>query len=147
MNDINHLRRIQQSLLAEGVESWVFGGWAEELRGLRRPAPHNDIDLLIRDGCFGTVDRMIPSKKEFVEIPEKRFSHKRAFEHDTIRVELFLVHPETLTTDFFDGGHSFQWPSDTFRAGQSISGITVCSKSALQLYRSKHRDVMAGAHF
>ena len=30
----------------QGVETWVFGGWGEELRGLKPPAQHADLDLL-----------------------------------------------------------------------------------------------------
>ena len=124
--------------------SWIFGGWGEELHGLRPFGPHSDIDLLLHDETFDPIDNSIEKREEFVAIPEKRFSHKRAFEFDGVRVELFLVHPRTLTTNFFSGRHLFQWPADTFGEGANRLGLKICSKAALQLYRSKQRGIISG---
>ena len=46
MNDLAFVERVQAMLRAYGVETWVFGGWGEELRGLAAPREHVDVDLL-----------------------------------------------------------------------------------------------------
>ena len=38
--------RAATCLLVRGVDTWVFGGWGEELRGLIAPREHADLDLL-----------------------------------------------------------------------------------------------------
>ena len=40
------LRGARRSCWLEGIDTWVFGGWGEELRGLIRPREHVDLDLL-----------------------------------------------------------------------------------------------------
>ncbi|MCX4028606.1 hypothetical protein H0A36_13995 [Endozoicomonas sp. SM1973] len=143
MNSIELLTVVHQYLLAKGIDNWVFGGWAEELYQLREPGWHSDIDLLVRDHCFTYVDNLLESDGTLVDIPEKRFSHKRAFEYHSIRVELFLVDPVTLTTNFFADCHLFKWPVDTFHNTLKFPGLGICSKTALQAYREVHKKIVA----
>jgi hypothetical protein len=46
MNDLEMVRWVLALLCGVDVACWLFGGWAEELRGLRAPSQHADIDLL-----------------------------------------------------------------------------------------------------
>ena len=46
LNELNTVRRVMALLNGAGASCWLFGGWAEEMRGLRPPAAHGDIDLL-----------------------------------------------------------------------------------------------------
>ncbi|WP_163832874.1 hypothetical protein [Spartinivicinus ruber] len=143
MNNIEFLCQVHQYLLAKGIDNWVFGGWAEELCQLREPGWHSDIDLLVRDHCFTCVDNLLESDDALVDIPEKRFSHKRSFEYHSIRVELFLVDPVTLITNFFADCYLFQWPVDTFHNTLGFPGLRICSKTALQAYRGIHKKIVA----
>src|SRR4051794_34126648 len=94
------LRRFQHI----GMNVWVFGGWAEEFWQVTPPRRHNDIDLLFPAESFDALDRVIAADSAFVEIPLKRFSHKRAFMHQDVMVELFLVQgiAPHFVTAFFD---------------------------------------------
>jgi hypothetical protein len=148
-NDLELVSAIVQSLRAGGMDIWVFGGWAEELQGMRTPGPHSDIDLLLRATSFGSLDSFMPRISGMTEIPQKRFSHKRAFVWQGVRVEVFLVQPcpHELTV-MFDGRAIVEWPADTF-AGAFVEGLPVASKSALKMYRRDHelRAMHAKAFF
>lgn len=80
-------------LQAAGVRVWLFGGWAEELLGLRRPSEHRDIDLLYPAADFALADAFMAADGRVTEITAKRFPHKRAFLSDDIMVELILAQP------------------------------------------------------
>ena len=56
MNDLAFVERAQTTLRAHGIETWVFGGWGEELRGLIRPREHVDLDLLYPAESWDEVD-------------------------------------------------------------------------------------------
>jgi hypothetical protein len=141
-NDLELVSAIVRSLRAGGMDVWVFGGWAEEMRGMRPPGPHVDVDLLLRATDFSPLDTFMPGVSGVMEIPQKHFSHKRAFVWQGVRVEVFLVQPSPheLTT-MFDGRVIVQWPADIF-AGGFIEGLPVASKSALKMYRRDHDRVV-----
>ena len=44
MNDVSFVQRAVSLLASKGVDTWVFGGWGEELRGLIKPRAHADLD-------------------------------------------------------------------------------------------------------
>ena len=115
----------------------VFGGWAEELRGLREPGSHGDIDLLCFAEGFDRIDRLFDLAPDLVEIREKRFPHKRAFVDRGNRVELFLVSQDDqgLYSPFW-GTLRYRWPRAT--RGSLIDGLPVAAVSALTRYRSDH---------
>ena len=133
-----------QELQSANINTWVFGGWAEELCGLRPPGPHGDIDLLFPAEDFSRVDHFLRARQDREEVPGKRFVHKQAFLRQGVLVELFLV-PTTgagLTTDFF-GLHLFHWPADTLLHTVSLIGVPVpmTSPAALRFYREQHQAV------
>jgi len=59
------------------IITWVFGGWAEELRALIPARPHRDVDLLYSSNSFFPVDTLI-ARCGVPEIQAKRAAHKRA---------------------------------------------------------------------
>jgi hypothetical protein len=71
----------------------LFGGWAEEILGLTPNRPHSDVDLLLASENFVALDDPLSADRRYSEITEKRFSHKRAYEKNGVRIEIFLVHP------------------------------------------------------
>jgi hypothetical protein len=140
-NDLTLAREVVDSLRLAGLDIWLFGGWAEELRGMRASGPHADIDLLLRAATFDELEAFLSSQRHLIEIPEKRFSHKRAFLWRGVRVEVFLVQPHPLhQTVMFDGRVLIHWPNDTFAEG-CAAGVPIASKAALALYRRDHRRV------
>ena len=46
MNDLSFVMRVVDMLEDARLRVWLFGGWAEELRGLRAPCEHADVDFL-----------------------------------------------------------------------------------------------------
>ncbi|MBU2708356.1 hypothetical protein KCM76_20355 [Zooshikella marina] len=143
MNNAAFLRSVHQRLISEGVNNYVFGGWAEEFHNIREPGLHSDIDLLVKADDFEVVDDLIKSASDFYEIIEKRFTHKRAFEFNSIRIELFIVSPKSLTTNFFSGSYIFRWPCDTFVDKLGVKGLQICSKHALVAYRQAHKKIVS----
>ncbi len=133
-----------RELETEGVPVWAFGGWAEELFGLRPPGPHLDIDLLYPAVDFSGLDRFLRTHDNAEEIEEKRFSHKRAYRQQGVLIEVFLLCPDPAgyVTNFFSI-HLFKWPVDTLSATVSLLGssVPVASPTALTLYRERHEAV------
>ena len=123
-----------------GVDVVVFGGWAEELRGLRPSGSHSDVDLLYFADSFDPLDRSIDAAPDLIEIREKRLAHKRAFVYQDVRVELFLVSRDEqgFFTPFW-GTKRYRWPLDTH--GSLIEGLPVAAREALTAYRRDHEDL------
>jgi hypothetical protein len=125
--------------LAEvGCETWIFGGWAEEINGLCPPRGHGDIDLLLPARSFHQLDALFDGGV-FSEIVTKRFPHKRALRYDDVVVELFLVQRDTLGphTSFW-GCVRHDWPSNTCT---DRLGLRVATPEALRGYRAHHRQL------
>ena len=122
------------------VPCHLFGGWAEELLGLRPPGPHRDIDLVHLAPSFEAIDRALASGGLGREIVPKRFPHKRAFLVDAICCEILLIDPSTdppLTWFWGDVRFSWQRPLlEPERAGKTISTL---SRANLLHYRAQHR--------
>jgi hypothetical protein len=141
-NDVNLVRDVVRRLRDRGHDVWLFGGWAEELAGVRPAGPHGDIDLLLRAPNFVALDALLRGQSDFSEIEQKRFSHKRAFEFRGVRIEVLLVQPSpSARTILFDGRGMLSWPADTF-AGAAQAGLPIVSLAALALYRSEHDRVV-----
>lgn len=140
------LTEVVQMLTDAQVETWLFGGWAEELSGLCPPRPHRDIDLLYPAQDFARLEEFLRIKSGITEVEAKRFPHKRAFEWAGVLVEVFLVRPDadTLVTDFF-GRLSFVWPQDTLLSTAELldKKWPCASVAALRLYRARHGEVEA----
>jgi hypothetical protein len=133
--DLAFVRRALCLLAAGGADCWIFGGWAEELRGLCPARAHKDVDLLCLSGDFAVVERLLRAQR-LEEIAGKRFEHKRALVLDGVMVELFLVRRDQrgLFTDFW-GFHRHDWPPDAL---SSALGFPVASTAALASYRRAH---------
>ncbi len=135
------------ALLAEaGAECALFGGWAEELLGLRPPVPHHDIDLVHCARDFAAVERLLAARSDILsEVPAKRFAHKRAFLFDGVLCEATLVQnwieaPFTL----FWGDTRFDWqiPLLHDRPIQANGrDIRVVSRENLRKYRKERSSI------
>jgi hypothetical protein len=127
VNDLTFVLRVVDLLASHGLRTWVFGGWAEELRGLTVPRTHRDVDLLYPAPGFARLDAV-----DFDWIAAKRFPHKRAFLLDGVMVELLLVARDE------DGWHTgaHRWPANVFA---SAGRLPVASADALSAYRASPR--------
>lgn len=122
----------------------LFGGWAEEALGLRYPAPHGDIDLLLTAADFSKLDILLASRSShWREIERKRFHHKRAFLIQGVAVEIMLVRPEGAEfVTWFWGDVRFDWHRP-LACNQEFSGrnIEVATVANLSRYRANRPRV------
>ena len=131
MNDHPFVLSAVDLLSSYGVRTWVCGGWAEELRGLRPPGEHDDLDLLYPAPGWSRVDEL-----ELDWIEAKRFPSLRAFALDDTVVELLLVERDRGGWYARLGGRRHDFPADVF----STNGrIAVASAAALAGLRDSYR--------
>ena len=145
VNDVYFLSTTLDILRKAQINTWVFGGWAEELWAIAEPRSHNDIDLLYPAENFDCLDTFILAEPDFIEIEAKRFSHKRAVLRDGIMIEFFLVQStgSNLFTAFFNGQAIFDWPSDILSYTRPVGNhaVNVASQQALIAYRANHENI------
>jgi aminoglycoside-2''-adenylyltransferase len=131
MNDLAFVERTQVMLRAKGVETWVFGGWGEELRGLIKPRPHVDLDLLYASESWDELDALV---LDWVE--RKRYPWKRAFMLEGTMVELFLVQHDEQGWYTALKRRVHRWPENVLAARGRMQ---VASTAALASYRFSYR--------
>ncbi len=131
MNDLAFVERAVSLLTSQGIDTWVFGGWGEELRGLILPREHVDLDLLYAAEDWDTVDTL-----DLDWIEGKRFPWKRAFLLDDVAVELFLVQRDERGwyTELQRRRHD--WPANLL---ESNGRVPIASTAALASFRHSYR--------
>jgi hypothetical protein len=141
VNDLAFVLRVVAMLDEARMRTWLFGGWAEELRGLTLPRSHRDVDLLYPAPDFRRLDAFLADGL-VEEWMGKRRPYKRGFAVDGILVEPFLVQRDSLGwyTDFRRGRH--RWPQNVF--GRS-AWPPVVSAEALDGYREAYASLHARA--
>jgi aminoglycoside-2''-adenylyltransferase len=129
MSDLQSVMRIVDLLEDARLRVWLFGGWAEELRGLRAPCEHVDVDFLYPGRDFSRVDRRF-------EIAGDERPHKRSVEVEGVPVEFVLVQKDERGwfTQLPRGRHD--WPADVFA---TAGRLPVASVAALEGYRHSRR--------
>jgi hypothetical protein len=136
-HDLDLVERAVRLLQDGGFDVAVFGGWGEELRGLRPPGSHGDVDLLVLDAAPDRLDKFL---KHCEEIPAKRLPHKRAFRLDDVAVELFLAFRTAHGAEIrWWGEHPVELPN--FATSQ-IHRLPVADANALTHYR-RSRPLLA----
>jgi len=121
-----------------GVRCLLSGGWAEEALGLVAPRPHRDVDLLLAADSFAILDRLFGDV--LMEIPLKRFAHKRAFLFEASLVEVVLAQRSgDRVVTLFWGDVPFEWnlplEETCMLDGQRLAAV---SRNNLRLYRECH---------
>jgi hypothetical protein len=131
VNDLAFVKRAVGLLEAHGIETWIFGGWGEELRGLIRPREHVDLDVLYPAEDWGAVDAL-----PFEWIEGKRFPWKRAFVLEGTMVELFLVERDEhgWYTELKRRRHL--WPENLLATNGELR---IASTAALASFRHSYR--------
>ena len=129
--DVCFVERVQTMLRAQGVETWVFGGWGEELRGLIRPRDHADLDLLYPGETWDEVDALA---LDWIE--GKRLPWKRVFAQEAVAVELFLVQRDEQGWYTALRQRVHRWPENVLA---SNGHLRVASTAALASFRHSYR--------
>ncbi len=130
-NDVAFVERAVSLLASKGVDTWVFGGWGEELRGLIYPRPHADLDLLYPAPTWAGVDAL---RLDWIE--GQRFTWKRAFVLEETMVELFLVEHDERGWHTRLQRRRHDWPANVFAHG---GRVPVASTTALESCRHSYR--------
>lgn len=135
------LSAVLRELRAQGLACDLFGGWAEELLGLRDPWAHGDIDLIYRGESLAAFDAV---GDRFSPCPQKRFHHKRAFLFRNVLCEVVLVQDaDTHPVTHYWGDVPFQWaqpllhPQPVDLCGEAV---TVISTDNLHRRRRLHHE-------
>lgn len=131
MNDLAFIQRAVGLLDAHGINTWIFGGWGEELRGLIRPREHVDLDLLHPAEDWNAVDAL-----SFDWLEGKRHPWKRAFVLEGTTVELFLVRHDERGWYTELARRQHRWPENVLA---SNGQLRVASTAALASYRHSYR--------
>jgi hypothetical protein len=131
VNDLAFVDRAQALLLVRGIETWIFGGWGEELRGLIAPRDHADLDLLYPAESWNVVDML-----SLDWVPGKRRPWKRAFVLEGIMVELFLVRRDDHGWYTRLARRVHRWPDNVLATN---GRLRVASTAALASYRHSYR--------
>jgi len=120
--DLSAVMKVVDLLEDARLRVWLFGGWAEELRGLRAPCEHTDVDFLYPGRDFSRVDRFIGGDELDLR------PHKRSFKLEGTPVELMLVQKDEQGwyTELPNGRHN--WPADVFA---TAGRLPVASAAAL----------------
>jgi hypothetical protein len=132
MNDLLFVERAQSLLRDRGIETWIFGGWGEELRGLIRPREHADLDLLYPSETWEEVDGLTGLDW----VPGKRRPWKRAFVLDGTMIELFLVRRDRQGWYTALQRRVHRWPENVVA---SSGHLRVASTAAHASYRHSYR--------
>jgi hypothetical protein len=131
--DLAGIRCLIQKLADQGIRVWLFGGWAEEVRGLTAPRAHKDVDLLYPGTDFSALDAFMRGTSGLRELAVKRTPCSRAFEIEGDFVEFYLVQTDEdgFFTDFW--GYLHRWPADTLA---DVMEFPVASVASLEDSRS-----------
>ncbi|NKJ07904.1 MULTISPECIES: hypothetical protein [unclassified Rhizobium] len=136
---------VTANLRRSGIICDLFGGWAEEILGLREPSTHSDIDLVYRCESFGEFDIKLQNILDFEEIPLKRFRHKRAFRHFGTLCEVTLVQEQERPLTLFWGDVPFFWDTPLLHGAlMDVGGelISIESANNLKRYRNLHKATL-----
>ena len=118
------LAAVLRDLRTQGLPCDLFGGWAEELLGLREPWAHRDIDLVYRGESLAAFDSV---GDDFSPVPLKRFHHKRAFIVRDVLCEITLVeNAETRPVTHYWGDVPFHWEQPVL----DLRAIDLCGQPA-----------------
>lgn len=131
MNDLAFVERVVDLLASKGIDTWVSGGWGEELRGLILPRAHADVDLLYAAKDWQEVDALY---LDWVEA--KRYPWKRAFSLEGVLVELFLVQRDERGWFTELARRRHDWPENLLGTN---GRLPVASTVALASYRHSYR--------
>ncbi len=131
MNDVAFVERAVSLLTSQGITTWVFGGWGEELRGLILPRDHVDLDLLYAAEDWAAVDTL-----DLDWIEGKRFPWKRAFILEDVAVELFLVQRDERGWYTQLQRRRHDWPANLL---ESNGRVPIASTAALASFRHSYR--------
>jgi hypothetical protein len=143
MSQLQALGRLHALFHRQGIEYWVFGGWAVDLHAGRLTRPHADLDVAVWETDLTRIDTLL-RESGWRHIPEPEDDGYTQYIHESARLDLaFLARDEEglVYTPIKDGSRG-DWPFDAFGADiAALLGVSahVVSISSLIADKSKLR--------
>ena len=115
------IRWLHTVLAKQGIDYWLFGGWAVDFHAGRVTRNHGDVDLAVWQSDLDRVSGLLEAHG-WAHAPEPGEQGYTGYERDDVRVELaFLAQNDTGTiyTPLSDG--QGDWPAGSF--GDDIAEV------------------------
>jgi hypothetical protein len=128
---------------AEGVEYWLFGGWAVDFHAGTLTRQHGDVDLAIWLRDFPRVAQLLRSDGWTRE--EIAQDGSAAFTRGTVSVEIAFLQRDDVDGEPFTPlpeGQRAAWATGAF--GQDV--LTLCDVRARVITLAALREEKAGSH-
>jgi Aminoglycoside-2''-adenylyltransferase len=138
------LARIHELIEGQGIEYWLFGGWAVDFHAGSVTRAHDDLDIAVwlkDSACVAALLRA----DGWMHTPEPGEDGYTGYRRDAVKLEVaFLARSETgeVYTPLRGGGRG-EWPTGAFGSDVAkLEGIRakVVSYSALRADKAAERD-------
>jgi hypothetical protein len=135
--------RLHELFAEQGIDYWLFGGWAVDFHAGRVTRPHADVDLAVWAVDLDRI-RALLEARGWVHAPEAGEDGYTGYERGGTRLELaFLARDEVggIFTPVADGQGT--WPVGSFGADQAeVDGVVarVVSLASVVQDKSGPRD-------
>src|SRR4051794_3262196 len=130
--------RLHTLLGEQGIDYWLFGGWAVDFHAGRVTRDHTDVDLAIWQSDLDLISGLLEAHG-WAHAPDPGEQGYTGYEREEVRVELaFLARDETGTvyTPLPDGRGD--WPADSFGAAVAeVNGVHARVVSLASLIEDK----------
>ncbi len=127
---------------AEGIEYWIFGGWAVDLHVGHVTRDHNDVDIAVWLSDLETI-RTLLAADGWTPVPAAEDEGYTTYSRDGVDVDLaFLVRDEGGVYTPSASGRG-EWPPDSFGTDvRELAGrrAHVVSRSSLLADKSEVRE-------
>ena len=123
------LARVDQLLTENGIDYWLFGGWAVDFYAGTVTRPHDDLDIAVSVGDHERIAALLFGAG-WIHAPEPDEQGGTGYERDGVRLELTFL-------------EEFPWPADAFGTDRrELQGVAarLIALAALRRGKSALRD-------
>jgi hypothetical protein len=107
------LRSVHELFAAEGIEYWLFGGWAVDFYAARITRDHEDVDVAVWRDDQDLIDDVL-RRDRWTHAPADGEDGGTGYERDSVRLELtFLARDDAEVYIPLRGGR-IPWAADSF---------------------------------
>jgi aminoglycoside-2''-adenylyltransferase len=138
------LARIHELLVGQGIEYWLFGGWAVDFHAGSVTRTHDDLDIAVWAEDHVRVAALLRADG-WRHVPEADEDGYTGYEREAVKLEVaFLASSDTgqVYTPLLGGGRG-EWPDGAFGdTVEELAGVRarVVSLSALRADKAAERD-------